>query len=593
MPETCDSADDDGDPARPGALWLVAGGTLVVAGAAAVCSSVAGFFWGARLASWQGALAIAMAFAWSVGASLALRAPITRTVALSWALVGGAFAAGNVLCSHVYDLGFDSQSYHQLGIVELGNGWNPILRPEISGGAYALFVDHYSIGNWIQAALVVGATHDLEAAKVLNVLAMLATFCIWRGALVYAGMTTARLAWVIALLAALNPIAIVQATTFYVDGYLASMMASLAAVLILVVATPRPLFFTLSVAVLVLLANTKFTGVVYPLPLLAAAGFLLHRHTRARATLRKFVVSHVAGYVIAVGLAGYHPYVTNTLAHGHPFYPLRGHQASHDVAALRPPALAHVASRVERLTRSVFADAASPWRDSARIYKLPFTIGTGELELYGTPDARVGGWGPLFSGSLVLSLVGLAFFCVRRGKTRVVLSVVVTALVVSALLNAECWWARFSPQLALLPVVVATALLMAREAAERRWRALGCVLAAVTLANAGLIAVAQGFYVPRRSASLERFLRELADSHPTLYVADRWVAPLRRLREHGVAFTAVRDDGPDPDPELGTRMPCHPLHEFPGTMNEIRYCVVPAEPVALGDSPPPHAVSGQ
>jgi hypothetical protein len=159
------------------------------------------------------------------------------------------------------------------------------------------------------------------------------------------------------------------------------------------------------------------------------------------------------------------------------------------------------------------------------------------------------------------------------------------SLAASALMNSECWWARLAPQIALIPVVVAVAL-GRRGSSSLLSRASGHLVLSLLLGNAALIVAAQALYVPQKSAEVERFLSELGRERPLVYVADRWVAPLRRLQEHDIDFVAVLDDGDEPDPALGSRLPCGPLRVFPGTMNEIRYC-------SVNEGITPHVLAGR
>ena len=558
---------------RAGASWLVSGGALLAVLFAGLVIGTAGFACGQTLSAWQGVVAVLAAFGWSkVAASVlgAQRAAVTGRI-----VVVAVLAAGAALSARIYDLGFDSQSYHQLAITELANGWNPLREPSSARGAYALFAAHYSTGTWIQAALAFLVARDLEAAKVVNVVALAASFCLCMGALSHTGIARGWRAVLVATAAAFNPVTVVQLATFYVDGYLASMLVSLAAVLLLTVARPRPLFLAMSAMIVVLGANAKFTGVVYPLPFVAAAAVLLLRRAHSWRAVRRFVTAHALAYGVATAAVGFHPYVTNALGHGHPFYPLRGASAVHDVAPLRPAALRHEECRFERLVRSVFADPASPWRTSERVYKVPFAVSRAELSLYGTPDARLGGWGPLFGGALVLSLGAAAALALGRApRDPVALGLVLGAILVSVLTNSECWWARLAPQLALVPVAIA---LLARAGGRRRW---GAMTLGASLANATLVVAAQVSMTPRQSAALARALEELARTRSTVYVSDRWIAPLRRLHERGIPFIAIRDDGPDPDPDLGKLVPCAPLRRFPGTMDEIGFCSTHGDLVA-------------
>lgn len=551
--------------ARAGATWIVVGTALLVIPCAALFIATAGFFAERPLAAWQGLAAVGVGIASSAVSARALGVERTRAIFVTAAVIGGVLLAGGGLASAVYDLGFDSQSYHQRAVMELVNGWNPIRGAPAVDGVYAPFVAHYSSGTWVQAALVALLTGDVEAGKVVNLVALAASFCLGRGALEYTGLASRRSAWLLSVAAALNPVSVVQAFTFYVDGYLGSMMVSTGAALALAVAFPRRLFLGVSALCLVVLANTKFTGIVFATPLLVGAVLALLHFRRGWAAVRRFAAAHAGAYAVALGFVGFHPYVTNAVQHGHPFYPLRGPTVAHTITGLRPPALAEE-GRALRLVRSVFADPARPWRDSAAIYKSPFSVSAAELEEYAAPDARVGGWGPLFGAAVLVAAIALLPAWRRPRRDGVVLSIAVASLLGSALANSECWWARLAPQVALVPLVVAVFL-------ARRFS--GHAVLAVLLGNAALVVGAQALYVPRHSAELERFLDGLARDRPELYVSDRWIAPLRRLREHGVDFVAVRDDGDEPDPALESRLPCRPLRVFPGTMNEIRYCAAP------------------
>jgi hypothetical protein len=76
--------------------------------------------------------------------------------------------------------------------------------------------------------------------------------------------------------------------------------------------------------------------------------------------------------------------------------------------------------------------------------------------VFGYPDVRVAGWGPLFGGVVLLTVVGWCMFLLTF-RTRKWESgwmwLISLAIMVSVFLNTESWWARFSPQLWLVPVI--------------------------------------------------------------------------------------------------------------------------------------------
>jgi hypothetical protein len=557
-----------------GARSILLGSALLSMPFAALTAASLAFAAGRALAPALTLVVLCAPVAW---ASLAARPLGLKRIDGAWAALG-TLATLAVCCTaaaRVLDLGFDSQSYHQLGILELAGGWNPISAPLSATGPYALYAGHYAIGAWTQAALVYLATGSLEAGKGLNLVLIAASACLAFGALRELRLLSTKGAAVIAACAALNPIAVSQCMTFYVDGALGSLLLALSAALALAVHTPRPVYLAINGALVALIATTKFTGVVYVVPLLAGAVFASWlRHGKRRGL--QLAWSQAGAFALAVAGLGFHPYVTNTLRHGHPFYPLLGSQRAHDLRFLRPLRIAD-AGRIERLIISIFGDPARDFVHSLSITKWPLSLGPGELIRFGTPDPRVAGWGPYFSAALIICGVSaFAMLWQRRSVRRAPFAIIaLLALSASALLNAECWWARFSPQLCLVPLVVAVALFSTTQRVRIPWALAMCVVA-VSATNHGLVLGATLEEVAQRDAAVKAALDGLAARGATLYVSRRWPAPLFRLRERGISFVAVEDDTDDSDPALADRMPCAPLGGFPGSMGEVRFCAGPS-----------------
>jgi hypothetical protein len=559
--------------ARDGARFLLFGATLAVVPGFVLLLGVGTLALGGVIAGWQLLAGLGLGAAWAhhLAGHLALpRRVVIDCCALVLAVLGGS-ALACVLC---YDLWFDGQNYHQLGISALAGGWNPFREPHLPAGPYALYAVHYSKGPWIAAAALYELTGAIESAKAFHPAALVASFFLVTGSLRYTGVAPRAWAAAIGAAAAFNPISIVQAMTFYVDGLLASLLTMTGAALLLVIAAPQRPFFLLAGALLITLANVKFTGPVYGtvLVMAAAVGFWWHHRSPARTT--RLLLVAAAALLGGIALVGYQPYVTNTLDHGHPFHPLRGPGKQHDVARLRPDRIAETQSTSTRLMLSVFADAGADWRRSRNILKLPFTTSAAEFEVYGRPDARVGGWGPFFSGGLLLSGLVLALAWVGRRPGRYQVTLALLALIAAALLNSECWWARFAPQLALLPAVAALALVpRSGHPRGREWLAVGALVTA--LASSATVIAAQAVHVPRRAAEMHRFLHALAAAvgPGTVYIADAWTAPVLRLRGHGIRTVAVPVAGEAVNEHFPVRLPCRPVRIFPHTFGHIDYCI--------------------
>jgi hypothetical protein len=125
--------------------------------------------------------------------------------------------------------------------------------------------------------------------------------------------------------------------------------------------------------------------------------------------------------------------------------------------------------RLLMLTESLFSQSSND-RQWPR-WKIPFTVSKTELEEFVIPDARIGGFGPWFGGTVILSALAIVLLTVsqlrnpkppssRREKRQITTDslrigcYVLFGLVGSCLVNPAAWWARYVPQLWLVPVIV-------------------------------------------------------------------------------------------------------------------------------------------
>jgi hypothetical protein len=449
---------------------------LLAFGAAVHASAVTGFAMG-RAVSAADLLAgvAAMAIVCALGSARSTAGAVRAA-----ALLGGCvavLAASGLLALLRFDTSPDGQGYHQQAVIALARGWNPVLDPGAHLGFWAEeYIGQSAKGAWTVGAAVYRLCGRLEAAKLLA-LALPAT----AGLAAFSALRAAGLARVAAavgaLLAAWTPISSVQAFTFYVDGQLASALTAFAAFAFLAVTARSRWALVGLVAATVVLVEVKLTGVPYAVVLwIATAAATAVRDGAGRAA--RVALLGAATIAVAVGGLGWSPYVTNTLREGHPFHPAAGPRKL-DIAATDRPAKFARMNRVERLARSVFSASAADVSDGGRL-KAPFTIVGDEATKFHQPDVRLGGFGPLFSGALLLSAAA-APFAARRNAA--VAGAIAAALLASALVTDEAWWARFAPQLWLVPLCLALAPL----AAPRRRGALiaaGLALAALAADDA-------------------------------------------------------------------------------------------------------------
>lgn len=431
--------------------------------------AAAGFALGIPLTPWPllvAALAIA-GWCWKQADATALQSfGVASAVVLVAAAIGALW----------FDLSYDGQTYHQVGIRQLAEGWNPVWDPTRSeslvGGPH---VTGLPKGAWLLPAMLLQATGNIEVGKAMQLLALVSATLLTGSALLTLGVARRR-AWFVTVAAALNPVTTPQLMTYYVDGLVASSLLIIAALGTLWYRTRQSRWGVALVLHAALLCTLKFTGaaLVAQCGILALAWLAWRDRARFPSALRL----GVAAGVFAL-LAGINPYITNTVWYGHPAYPARGRDALPIAGWVHRDSAFSVRPRLEQVLTSMFAVSSD---DSYRPpqLKLPFTVHANEVAAFTTLDTRIGGWGPLFGAAL---LVGLLAFVVAWRRAEPVGGLALIALVIgaSSLALPFGFYARYAPQLWL---AVLPPLLLIRP------RLIVMVLAALVATNIAIVALA-------------------------------------------------------------------------------------------------------
>jgi hypothetical protein len=289
----------------------------------------------------------------------------------------------------------------------------------------------------------------------------------------------ARHAGILSLLLAFNPVSIYQLFSFYVDGQLASCLVILVCLLLLLVRQFDALLLLPLAMVTVLLINLKLNGPIYLVTLLG--GYLVWVWTQKRVERWQVTAGLFAAGLIGM-VVGYNPYISQYvrafLATGNPLYPTQWYDLI-QIDINTPVGLLNQ-SRWTRLLLSIFSQSQVGLE--AGTLKAPFLIVPQELLNFRHPDTRLGGFGPLFSGALVLCvLIGLGSAWLRRNRaSKVSLMVwrnlpasvfpvyVLVLLTATILISDQGWWARYAPQFWMLPVLTASLALTGASVWLRR-----------------------------------------------------------------------------------------------------------------------------
>ncbi len=320
-----------------------------------------------------------------------------------------------------------------------------------------MFIDHYAKGAWYLAAALVEAGARLEQAKAFNFVLDMAAALVCFAAVVRVFRTSIVRAVMVALLAAANPVIVCQLFNFYLDGQLGSALTAFMAAGALSVSAPEPAAWAALCAAVVVAVNVKFTGLVYVVALtvgLGVSGLLLRGGRRVLAVS----ACSVLAIILAALVVGWSPYVTNARSNGHPFYPLAGTGAIDVVTWQAPQAAFAKKGAFEQLFTSLFSTSASGLPGAVSIKsKIPFTVSRHEPGVFVAPDVRVGGFGPLFGAALLVAgVLAAALIAFSLRAAAICLSVAI-ALLASVLLMPAAWWARYVPQLWLVPIAIALA----------------------------------------------------------------------------------------------------------------------------------------
>ncbi|MBZ0114054.1 MAG: hypothetical protein K8J08_16440 [Thermoanaerobaculia bacterium] len=481
---------ETGDSPRKRPFGLAIALCLLGFPAAVVAVSLVSLYLGheiSTLVAFEAGLIVAGSLALLAGRQLGfwglLRAASASLLVLSLAI---ALAAAMVDSSH------DGRWYHKEAVLLLADGWNPVWEPAPVPSVGDSFLrrqllEGYPKASWLYGATVLTLTGNLEATKSLALpLLCAAGLTTWAalGSLGVAGWR--RLGT--SLVATANPIVFSQLPTSMVDGLLASALLSMVAATILLIQNPSRISWGILVSSMVLACHLKATGPVFSVLLFGGCCLVAALQLGLRTSRpRQVAIGGLLALCFSIGVLGIHPFVTNWRHHGQIFYPID--QDTDDALELTLP------RRLEALVGSAFSSTSVgqgrrrslELATSRQRLKVPFTIGAEEWHYLSRAQHRVGGWGPLFGGVVLLAALAVMAQLGWTTRKRLALYASFTSLILlTVLVIPPCWIARFVPQswwLVAGPIPLATRRLGV-------WRSLPIVvLVLASLLNSGLIGV--------------------------------------------------------------------------------------------------------
>lgn len=396
-------------------------------------------------------------------------------------------SAGSILFANaIYDVSFDGQWYHQEMINHLKTGFNPYLKtlpaPDVDAipiskdvwcsgpsrqgndsvvailppvNLIYLDINHFAKGTEIVEAAIYRLTNRIETGKAVNMMVLAATFSLCLSLLYKINRFSSAKKWLIASLASFNPITITQLSTYCVDGVMVSVFLCMFVLFCLLLLENNKYYLFLLGLLIIISVNIKFTAFVYAA--IFCAGFLLLLVARKNWVLCKktFYACSISA-ILGVFFIGFHPYITNFISTNQVFYGLiETRNEIYDIT----PSLFRDKNRFEKLFISLatHSDDQAVEKESVKeMLKIPFTINKQELLNANNPELKLAGFGPFFSGALLISSVLLLLGAFRYSRQIIFKNVLaaIGIILISVFIIPDSWWARFVPQLWLFPVIV-------------------------------------------------------------------------------------------------------------------------------------------
>lgn len=383
-----------------------------------------------------------------------------------------------LLSARVYDCSWDGNRYHKSITGLLNYGWNPLRVTFYDFAKQFPFLaeveetwyDAYPKGTEIWAACLYVITNDIETGKSFNILAIAALFCIC-----YALLTqTRRLTRVQMLLCTffcvVNPVALAQVATYYVDGFVWQIfLACMASLLYLTFFEggkyQNSCMYLIFISITLGL-NVKFSALLYfGLLCLCFFGFWsVQKYQRegwqkSKEWIKKRFCFFAVSAVFGTAFAGATSYGINLVRYANPVYTMLGEGSTEMITSQLPVAYRNK-SHLARFIASLLSRTSNNKALDHIEWKIPFTYSSSEFSAAQTHDARVAGWGLLFGGIFLLSIIVLWVAGIRlmgkaeerQRRAAILGELLLTVFALSIILVPGLCWARYNGVLFYIPV---------------------------------------------------------------------------------------------------------------------------------------------
>jgi hypothetical protein len=459
------------------------------------------------------------------------------------------FVDSCLIAGKFYDLSYDGQSYHQDIIDHLAIGWNPFyqhLTPNDLPTAGIL--NYYPKTAEVYETSLYKLTNQIEYSKTFNIVLAYVAFILILALLLSIKRINNIVAVVVSFLTLLDPVSLTQAFSFYIDGQVYQLLLCLIAISGLIYYEKKSFLLIPLFCLISLLISIKVTAFAYAIVFIGILFLFGWYSEKIHFSTRIFLVA-ASSAILAFLFIGFNPFITNTFYYGHPLYPAMG-KRSLDYVQINGPENFYNKPSIYLLFYSIFSESDFLKGDGKFAHlKVPLTVTPREIEAFTSTDPIEGGFGPFFSGAIILTLMILIYASIYKRNNFTKLCVLFSVIVLATcLLNAASFYAMFIPQLWMIPCL---AVLLGFSLRSYFTNLLAALLCMIILINTAFIIQVNWGYNIQNSEMLRQELNHLSvasQRQPLIVNFGLFTSNSVRFREAGIQFTEEKHDLTCPEP---------------------------------------------
>jgi len=354
------------------------------------------------------------------------------------------------------DNSWDGNQYQSEGPLQIFLGWNPMreyISPPKWDTSWAVWLDSLPKFGWEISAFVLHLGGTQASSKILSLIGLL---ILANASLLLSSVFELKRfqRYTLLLVSISFPIGVSQFPTSYQDGFSSSWTIAL---VMIVFASEKmylkghdawPIVLLLSIGSLL----SKYSQVV-PVMLILCFYFYISGHLVKK--LKKVIL--IASGVVVLG---FNPFITNLITFGNPLYPMSGTNflkslglgkqniientpnmsLQENIYFSQTPSNLRQDFPPLQFLESIFSKTAHVSDKIPAQLKIPGSLSRLEFEYFTNPDARVGGFGPLFGLVLISLIIGVF---VSRSKLSRDYKFFICGITLAAFLTPYPWWARY------------------------------------------------------------------------------------------------------------------------------------------------------